>query len=96
MSTIDEKLMSSKIGQKLNSMDIKFDQEEFVVIDNGTGFIKAGFSGQDLPRIVMPTVIGEKTEIVDNGVGNIQLHGEQQYKQSWKFGNQAYQRKDEF
>jgi len=26
-------------------MEILFDQEEFVVIDNGTGFVKAGFSG---------------------------------------------------
>jgi len=26
-------------------MEIFFDQEEFVVIDNGTGFVKAGFSG---------------------------------------------------
>lgn len=51
-------------------MEVRFDQEEFVVIDNGTGFIKAGFSGQDLPRIVMPTVIGEKTEIIDSGIPN--------------------------
>ena len=46
-------------------MEIRFDQEEFVVIDNGTGFIKAGFSGQDLPRIVLPTVMAEHTEVVD-------------------------------
>ena len=30
---------------KLKSMEVRFDQEEFVVIDNGTGYIKAGFSG---------------------------------------------------
>lgn len=35
----------SKIEEKLKQMEIRFDQEEFVVIDNGTGFIKAGFSG---------------------------------------------------
>ena len=29
-----------------------------VVIDNGTGFIKAGLSGEDCPRINEPTVIG--------------------------------------
>jgi actin-related protein len=29
----------------------------------GTGLTKAGFSGEDLPRVVMPTVIGEKTII---------------------------------
>jgi actin-related protein len=29
----------------LKKMEIFFDETEFVVIDNGTGFIKAGFSG---------------------------------------------------
>lgn len=55
----------SAIQEKLKKMEILFDQEEFVVIDNGTGFIKAGFSGQDLPRLIIPTVIGERTEQVD-------------------------------
>jgi len=42
-------------------MEINFDLEDqkFVVVDMGTGFIKAGFSGEDLPRCVIPTVIGE-------------------------------------
>lgn len=42
-------------------MEINFDIEDqkFVVVDMGTGFIKAGFSGEDLPRCVIPTVIGE-------------------------------------
>lgn len=46
-------------------MEILFDQEEIVVIDNGTGFVKAGFSGQDLPRIIIPTCVGEHTEMID-------------------------------
>ena len=29
-----------------------------VVIDNGTGFIRAGFGGEDVPRSVFPSVIG--------------------------------------
>lgn len=49
-------------------MDVYFDQEEFLVIDNGTGFIKAGFSGQDLPRIYMPTVVGSYVQPVDPNV----------------------------
>lgn len=44
-------------------MEIFFDQEEFVVIDAGTGYIKAGFSGEDLPRVCIPTIIGEKIDI---------------------------------
>jgi actin-related protein len=55
----------SAIQEKLKKMEIFFDQEEFVVIDNGTGFIKAGFSGQDLPRLVIPTIMGEKEELID-------------------------------
>jgi hypothetical protein len=39
------KKAESQIGQKLKKMEISFDQEEYLVIDNGTGFVKAGFSG---------------------------------------------------
>jgi actin-related protein len=46
-------------------MEIAFDQEEFVVLDLGTGFIKAGFSGEDLPRCMIPTSIAEKVIEVD-------------------------------
>lgn len=48
----------SAIQERLNKMETVFDRKEFVVIDNGTGFIKAGFSGEDLPRCVIPTVVG--------------------------------------
>lgn len=55
----------SAIQEKLKKMEIFFDETEFVVIDNGTGFVKAGFSGQDLPRLIIPTVVGEQTELPD-------------------------------
>ena len=51
-------------------MEIFFDQEEFLVIDNGTGFIKAGFSGQDLPRLIIPTILGSKKEPIDTTMIN--------------------------
>tara|TARA_B100000780_G_C20898795_1_gene357710 strand:+ start:123 stop:302 length:180 start_codon:yes stop_codon:yes gene_type:complete len=51
-------------------MEIFFDETEFVVIDNGTGFVKAGFSGQDLPRLIIPTVVGEHTEAVIDQTAN--------------------------
>ena len=59
---INDKYKESKIQEKLRNMEIFFDQEEYLVIDNGTGFIKAGFSGQDLPRLVIPTVHAEHIE----------------------------------
>ena len=46
-------------------MEVRFDEEEFVVVDMGTGTIKAGYSGEDMPRGVIPTVIGEKESEIE-------------------------------
>lgn len=48
------------IQERLKKMEVFFDQEEYVVLDNGTGFVKAGFSGEDLPRCVIPTVVSSQ------------------------------------
>ena len=32
---------------------------ETIIIDNGTNTIKAGFSDDDMPRVVIPTVLGK-------------------------------------
>ena len=49
---------------------------ESVIIDNGTNTTKAGFSDDDMPRVVIPTVLGrpyqntapgeKKTKILQN------------------------------
>ena len=85
----------SAIQEKLKKMEIFFDQEEFVVIDNGTGFVKAGFSGQDLPRLIIPTVMGEHTEQIDPQMMNAQNAGAdvQEEKKTYAFGNAALQSK---
>ena len=51
--------------ERLKKMEIFFDQKEYLVIDNGTGFIKAGFSGEDLTRLIIPTVVGSHVVPVD-------------------------------
>lgn len=86
----------SAIQEKLKKMEIFFDQEEFIVIDNGTGFVKAGFSGQDLPRLIIPTVMGEHTEQIDPQMMNAQNAGAdvQEEKKTYAFGNAALQSKD--
>ena len=86
----------SAIQEKLKKMEIFFDQEEFVVIDNGTGFVKAGFSGQDLPRLIIPTVVGEHIEQIDPQLLNAQNAGTdvQEEKKTYAFGNAALQCKD--
>ena len=52
----------SAIQKRLSNMEIRFDESEVIVVDIGSGFIKAGYSGQDVPRVVIPTVVGRKTE----------------------------------
>ena len=32
---------------------------QILVIDNGSGFIKAGFSGEEAPRCIFPSIIGK-------------------------------------
>ena len=60
----------SAIEKRLEKMEIAFDQEEFVVLDIGSGFIKAGFSGEDMPRVVIPTAIAEQTAELDPALAN--------------------------
>ena len=38
-----------------------------VIIDNGSGFIKAGFAGDDTPRVVFPSVVGKRINPVSAG-----------------------------
>lgn len=37
---------------------IKMKDDEIIVCDNGTGFMKLGFAGEDFPRCVFPTLMG--------------------------------------
>ena len=60
----------SAIQKRLKKMEVRFDEEEFVVVDMGTGTVKAGYSGEDLPRVVIPTVMAEKEIEVDQGTSN--------------------------
>lgn len=34
------------------------DKEQTVVIDNGTGNVKAGFGGESVPRTIFPSMVG--------------------------------------
>ncbi len=48
------------IRDRLDKMETFFDTKEVTVIDSGTGYCKAGFAGEDIPRTVMPTVMATK------------------------------------
>lgn len=46
-----------------------------LVVDNGSGMVKAGFSGQDAPRTIFPSIIGRpKHNNVMVGMGNKELY----------------------
>ena len=34
------------------------EEQQVCVIDNGSGVVKAGFSGEDFPRAIFPSIIG--------------------------------------
>jgi actin len=38
-----------------------------VIIDNGSGFVKAGFAGDDTPRVVFPSIVGKRLNPVSAG-----------------------------
>ena len=33
-------------------------EHQTVIIDNGSGMVKAGFAGEDAPRAVFPSIVG--------------------------------------
>ncbi len=35
------------------------DYKPNITIDNGSGYTKAGFSGEDEPKIIIPTIVGK-------------------------------------
>ena len=45
------------IKKNINMGDIG-DEIQSVVVDNGSGCIKAGFAGDDAPRSVFPSIVG--------------------------------------
>ena len=52
---------------KRYSWAIKNMTAQAVIIDNGSGFIKAGFAGDDTPRVVFPSVVGKRLNPVSVG-----------------------------
>lgn len=43
--------------------------DQAVIIDNGSGFIKAGFAGEDTPGVVFPSIVGKRLNPVRPIVG---------------------------
>ena len=53
--------LSNNIPEEIAIVIISFHNsapDEAIIIDNGTGMIRAGYSGEDAPRIIYPSVVG--------------------------------------
>jgi len=88
----DHKASHPTIEDKLNAMQTFVDQKEFVVIDNGTGILKCGFSGEDVPRVSIPTVMGVKEIQLEPTQTNDQM-GKKYIR---KYGKEALLNKTEY
>ena len=71
-------------------MEVRFDESEVIVVDVGTGFIEAGYSGDDLPRVVIPTVLGERESITAEDDRANPGDSKPNRTVSKKFGTEAY------
>lgn len=54
----DNRMMTLLIN-KMKEMETEFDVQEHLVIDLGNATTKIGFSGEDLPRLKIPSVWAE-------------------------------------
>ena len=46
------------------------DDRESIIMDIGSGIIKAGFSSEDTPKCVIPMIVGEKKDKDQNSNNN--------------------------
>merc|ERR1711942_471826 len=72
---VDQRVVGSLQPNQITFQTIKMcdDDEESaaLVVDNGSGMCKAGFAGDDAPRVVFPSVVGRpKYPGVMVGMGN--------------------------
>ena len=44
------------------------DEKLAIVLDNGSGMVKAGFAGDEAPRAVFPSIIGRPRHKVNSSV----------------------------
>lgn len=55
----EDNRMMSKLVNKMKEMETEYDMAEHLVIDFGSAITKIGISGEDLPRVVLPSIYAE-------------------------------------
>lgn len=62
----EEKNMLNFLNEKMKEMETEYDQTEHLIIDLGHAFTKIGFSGEDQPRLCIPSIYGKlKGDLID-------------------------------
>jgi hypothetical protein len=61
----EDNRMMNLLVNKMKEMETEFDVQEHVVVDLGNAITKIGFSGEDLPRLKIPSVWAESNLDVD-------------------------------
>ena len=59
--------------------DYRCDGINGVVIDNGSGMVKAGFAGEDAPRAVFPPIVGKPKHQVNSLIPSHRKYGSLNY-----------------
>jgi len=63
---ISDKDMLSFLQNKMKEMETEYDLVDHLVIDLGHAYCKFGVSGEDLPRLIVPSVYAKlKREVLD-------------------------------
>lgn len=68
----DVGVSDQKCNQRILQLSEMETKAATVVVDNGSGKTKAGFSGDDAPRSVFPTVVGRLRHPVTGATSLIQ------------------------
>jgi len=68
-------------------LECTMDTQDVIVLDNGSGYLKVGFSGEDAPRAVLPTIVATKLD--DEGNAEEHTGVESQKKSQSFFGDDA-------
>jgi hypothetical protein len=66
----DNKMMNMLLN-KMKEMETEYDQAEHLVIDLGNAITKIGFSGEDLPSYVLPSIYAEAKPDLEKKAENI-------------------------
>jgi len=70
-------------------LECTMDEQDVIVLDNGSGYLKVGFSGEDAPRAVLPTVVTTTVDEAREDEHTISVDSAAQKKSQTFYGEEA-------